>query len=69
MPKKKYTITEAAKYLGVSRQSVHLAIKRGKLRATMGTITIDALLIDGSDLKSYQVDLTRQRAGKKTDLA
>ena len=68
--KKTYTLTEAAKYLGVSRQSVHLAIKKGKLIATMGEVTqvVDALLIDAKSLKAYRVDLERQRIGfLKTD--
>jgi len=65
---KKYTITEAAKYLGVSRQSVHLAIKKGKFpSAKMGKVTqvVEALLIDAKELKAYRVDLERQRIGKK----
>jgi excisionase family DNA binding protein len=66
MPKK-FTITEAAQYLGVSRAAVHLAIKKGRLNATWGKKTqiIEALLIDSKDLKAYRIDLTRQRAGKK----
>jgi excisionase family DNA binding protein len=65
---KKYTITEAAKALRVSRQGVHLAIKKGKLPATLGTTiqVVEALLIDEKDLKAYQVNPTRQRVGKKT---
>ena len=69
MPKKKaksYTITEAAKYLGISRAAVHLAIKQGRLNATEGAMTVRALLIDSKDLKAYRVNLTRQSAGKKT---
>jgi len=68
---KKYTITDAAKYLGISRQSVHLAIKKGKLPATLGTVVqkVKALLIDEKDLKAYRVNETRQRVGKKTELA
>jgi excisionase family DNA binding protein len=66
--KKKYTITEAAKHLGISRAAVHLAIKRGKLGATWGRTTqvVEALLVDAKDLKAYRVDMARQRSGKKT---
>jgi hypothetical protein len=39
---KKYTITEAAKRLGISRAAVHLAIKQGRLNATPGEITVKA---------------------------
>ena len=71
LPTKKYTITEAAKYLGISRAAVHLAIKKGKLNATWGKTTqvIDALLIGSKDLESYRVDIGRQRSGKTTDFA
>jgi len=43
MPIKKkatsYTITEAAKKLGVKRQAIHEAIKKGRLEAERGKIT------------------------------
>jgi len=66
MPKKKsYNVTEAAKFLGVRRQSVLLAIKKKRLPATWGTQTVDVLLIDAKDLKAYQVNLEKQRVGKK----
>jgi len=43
MPTKKkptsYTITEAAKKLGVKRQAIHEAIKKGRLEAERGKIT------------------------------
>src|SRR5262245_58923315 len=68
MPKKKsYNVTEAAKFLGVRRQAVLLAIKKKRLPATWGTQTqtIDVLLIDAKDLKTYRVNLQKQRVGKK----
>jgi hypothetical protein len=66
MPKK-YTITEAAEQLGITRAAVHLAIQKKKLRAKWGTVTQKALLIDSKDLDAYKVDLARQRSGKKTN--
>src|SRR6266576_2591821 len=43
MPTKKkptsYTITEAAKKLGVKRQAIHEAIKKGRLEAERGKIS------------------------------
>ena len=36
-PKKTFTITEAAKKLGVKRQAIHEAIKKGRLEAERGT--------------------------------
>ncbi len=67
MPKKKFTVTEAAEFLGVRRQAVLLAIKKKRLPATWGTQTqiVDVLLIDAKDLKAYQVNLEKQRVGKK----
>jgi hypothetical protein len=67
MKRKKYTITEAANHLGITRAAVHLAVKKGKLNAMWGKTTqvVEALLIDSKDLEAYQVDLTRQRSGKK----
>jgi hypothetical protein len=63
---KKYTITEAAKRLGVSHAAVHLAIKKKKLAASWGVQPVEVLLIDARDLEAYRVDLTRQRSGRKT---
>jgi predicted DNA-binding protein (UPF0251 family) len=44
--KKSCTISEAAKHLGISRVAVHLAIKKGRLNAAPGEITVKAMLID-----------------------
>lgn len=62
---KKYTLTEAAKVLRVSRQSVHLAIKRGRLPAKLTKRTVEVYSIDQKDLDTYRVNHTRQRSGKK----
>jgi excisionase family DNA binding protein len=71
MPTKKtYTITEAAKKLGITRAAVHDAIKKGRLEANWGeavqVIRKRALLISAADLKNYRVDASRQDRGKKT---
>ena len=63
---KKYSLTEAAKELLVTRQSIHLAIKKGKLPGTLTTRTVEVYTIDEKDLNAYRVDRTRQRSGKKT---
>jgi hypothetical protein len=69
-PQKTYTITEAAKKLGITRAAVHQAIRKGHLDADWGeTIHIvrkKALLIPAESLKSYRVDSSRQERGKKT---
>jgi predicted DNA-binding protein (UPF0251 family) len=64
---KSYTITQAAKLLGVSRQAVHEAIKNGFLKAKWGEVIVTqkALLISEESLKSYQVSTRHQTAGKK----
>ena len=64
---KSYTITEAAKSLGVSRQAVHEAIKNGLLKAKWGEVIVTkkALLISEESLNSYQVSIRHQTAGKK----
>ena len=74
LPKKKqYTITEAAKELGVTRAAVHCAIKQGRLEADWAETTQimgkNAWLIDTSNLAQYRVDLSRQERGKKLPLA
>ena len=63
--KAKFTVTEAAKFLGVSRAAILLAIKKKRLPATWGTQTVEVLLIDRKDLRAYRVDIDKQRAGKK----
>lgn len=66
---RKYTISEAAKELQVTRQNVHLAIKKGKLAATLTSRTVEVYLIDKKDLDAYRVDRNRQRSGKKAQFA
>jgi len=65
-----YTITEAAKVLGISRPGVHDAIKKGRLKAKEGKIirrvVTKAWKIDPKSLQSYEVALHKQAAGKKT---
>jgi DNA-binding XRE family transcriptional regulator len=73
-PKKTYlTVTEAAKLLGVSRQSVSGAIKRGIIQAEKGPIetirlvkTIQqGLRIPISELKKYRPSDLHVWLGKK----
>jgi hypothetical protein len=72
---KKYTITEAAKYLGVSANAVRKAIKTGRLTPIKGkyvverTIrrTLTGYLITAAELNKYRVSERHRYAGKKTD--
>ena len=65
-----YTITQAAKKLGVSRAAVHKAIKENRLEATWGASVqiVRTLVISSESLKAYKVDSSRQERGKKTDV-
>jgi predicted DNA-binding protein (UPF0251 family) len=69
--KKTFTITEAAKKLGITRTAVHDAIKKGRLKAEWGKVvhTVRALIIPCENLEEYRVDASRQDRGKKSDLA
>jgi excisionase family DNA binding protein len=53
-----YTITEAAKKLGVTRQTIHEAIKNDRLKGektkTVRTVTATVYLIPESSLRDYQ---------------
>jgi hypothetical protein len=64
-----YTITEAAKELGITRAAVHRAIKQQRLKATWGPISPppEAWGISAKDLNEYRVSLVHQWVGKKTD--
>lgn len=63
---KMYTITEAAKKLGVSRQTVHGAISKGRLDAKWGEVTqtVKVLLVPESALKTYRQLYSRKRRTK-----
>jgi predicted DNA-binding protein (UPF0251 family) len=64
---KTYTITEAAKKLGISRQAVHLAIKKGALKARAKKIVEVIWQIPADSLESYRVSALHQTAGKKNN--
>jgi len=69
MPTKKnptsYTITEAAKKLGITRQAVHAGIKSGRLRAKWGKQTTNVLLISEKDLERFSIDPEQKARGKR----
>ena len=73
MPEKFYSVSEAAKLLGVSRQSIHIAIKRGILKATKGKIEVTRLVktvqrglrISEKEIHKYRPDSMQQWLGKK----
>jgi hypothetical protein len=67
MPKKFYTVSEAARYLRVSRAAVQLAIKKKRLPAEWGKQTVDVLLIPSKELRAYRVNPQKRQAGKKTN--
>ena len=76
MPKRRvFTISQAAKELGISTNAVRKAIKKGRLDATEGEYTIErtirrklrGYLITEKALKKYIVSERHLFAGKKTD--
>ena len=72
---KKLTIAEAAKELGITRQTVHAAIRQKRLKAKLGTFMVERTvrtkmrgwMIDEKDLRDYQVSVQHQEAGKKNE--
>jgi len=66
-PKQHYTITEAARFSGVTRASMFDAIKTGRVKATRGEILrkTEGWLIDPKTLEQYEVSLSHQERGKK----
>lgn len=66
MPKKTlFSISEAAKRLKISRQAVHLAIKKGALKAKQRKVVKIEWEISAESLRSYSVSDLHQTAGKK----
>lgn len=65
--KKAFTITEAAKKLGISRQAVHLAIQRGALKARAKKVIEVVWYIPEASLESYRVSGLHQSTGKKNN--
>jgi len=60
-----FTITEAAKALGISRAAVFEAIRTGRLKAKRGQIVQTVWLVSAGALESYQVSARHKSAGKK----
>jgi excisionase family DNA binding protein len=73
MPEKFYSVSEAAKLLNVSRQSIHNAINRGILKATKGKIEVTRIVktiqrglrISEKEIHKYRPDSMHQWLGKK----
>jgi len=74
---KKYSIAEAAKEIGVTRQTIHAAIQRKGLKAKHGTFEVERIVktkirgwvIDETDLRAYQQTISEhhREAGKKNE--
>ena len=72
---KVFTISQAAKELGISANAVRKAIKQKRLPATVGKYTVERTirrtltghLITQKDLDKYRVSERHLYAGKKTD--
>jgi len=67
------SIAEAAKHLGVTRQTIHAAIKRKQLKATKGKFTVQKFVtvtrrgwcVALAALEAYKISTHHQEAGKK----
>lgn len=70
-----FTISQAAKELGISTNAVRKAIKQKRLPATVGKYSVERVirrtltgpLITKRDLDKYRVSEQHRLAGKKTD--
>jgi|GEM_PF-1305649 len=62
-----YTISEASKHLGISRESVFEAIKKGRLKARLKTVKIPRKLwlIFPESVETYVVSPSHQERGLK----
>ena len=63
--KKTFSVGEAAKRLGISRQSVHSAIQRGTLEARKKIVEKVEYRIPEDALEAYAIDEPRRQAGLK----
>ncbi len=61
-----YTITEAARVLGVTRESVWKAIHAGRLKARLRSITTRVWAIAPASVEDYEVSASHQERGQKT---
>lgn len=66
--KRYYTITEAARELGLTRSAVHEAIKTGRLDAQWGKVVqvTEAWRIPVKGLRSFRVSSLHQWIAKKS---
>ena len=67
-PKRFYTITEAAKELGLTRSAVHEAIRKERLKAEWGPLgpPPEGWRIPTEALREYEVSVPQQERSKKT---
>lgn len=61
-----YTITEASRILGVTRESVWKAIQAGRLKARLRPVTTRIWAILPASVAQYEVSASHQERGKKT---
>lgn len=66
--KRYYTMTEAARVLGLTRSGVHEAIRKERLKATWGVIgpAPKGWRISPKGLREYEVSLLQQERAKKS---
>jgi len=70
--KRYFSMTEASRELGMSRQAIHEAILQKRLKAKKGTFVVRRMVetkmkgwvIEEKDLRAFQVSERHQMAGK-----
>jgi excisionase family DNA binding protein len=60
-----YTLSEAARELGLTKQGVLNAIDKGRLPAERQEIMRKVWMISADAVKKYKVSLSHQQSGKK----
>ncbi len=62
-----YTITEAARHLGVTRQAILRLIKLKKVKPKQKTVTQKVWVIPAREIENYRVSRSHQERGQKND--
>ena len=68
--RRRYTIPDAAKCLGITPESVLGAIRRGRLKARLKTVRVPRKIwfISAESVESYEVSASHQERGFKKNL-
>jgi hypothetical protein len=65
--KRHYSVGEAAKLKGCTRQAIHAAIKSERIEAVAEQVTKTVWKINGASLKSFTPNPNMKRSGRKSN--